>query len=306
MKKEKLTIADIYRMKEEKKKITVVTAYDYPTALLADKANMDVILVGDTCSMVVLGYDSTIPITMNEMLHHCKAVKRGVKHSLIVGDMPFMSFNIGKEDAIRNAGRFIKEGGCDAVKLEGGILLKNTVKAIVDAGIPVMGHVGLTPQTAIFSSGYKVRGKEAVEAVKILQDVKALEDSGVFSIILESIASEVTKIIVDKMKTPLIGIGAGPDCDGQVLVLHDLLGLFDRFVPKFVKKYADLNKDILKALETYRNEVQTGVFPNDQHCYHMEFLKLWKHIEMKFKQAYFQTINTVIIWINLNLKSYKN
>ncbi|MCP8304409.1 MAG: 3-methyl-2-oxobutanoate hydroxymethyltransferase [archaeon] len=284
MEKVKLTISDIFRMKEEKRKITAVTAYDYPTALLADKAGIEIILVGDTCSMVVLGYDSTIPITMDEMIHHCKAVKRGVKRSLIVGDMPFMSFNVGKEDAIRNAGRFIKEGGCDAVKLEGGVVMRDTVKAIVDAGIPVMGHVGLTPQTATFFSGYKVRGKEAVEAMRIIRDAEALEDSGVFLIVLESITTEVTRMIADKVKVPLIGIGAGPDCDGQVLVLHDLLGLFDRFVPRFVKRYANLNEEILKALETYREEVQKGIFPADQHCYHMdksEFEKLQESIKKK-------------------------
>ncbi|MCP8310608.1 MAG: 3-methyl-2-oxobutanoate hydroxymethyltransferase [Candidatus Methylarchaceae archaeon HK01M] len=282
MEKVKLTIADILRIKEEKRKITAVTAYDYPTALLADKAGIDIILVGDTCSMVVLGYDSTIPITMDEMIHHCKAVKRGVKRSLIVGDMPFMSFNIGKEDAIKNAGRFIKEGGCDAVKLEGGVIIKDTVKSIIDAGIPVMGHVGLTPQTATLFSGYKVRGKEAVEAMRIIRDAESLEDSGTFSIVLESITTEVTRMISNKVNVPLIGIGAGPYCDGQVLVLHDLLGLFDRFVPKFVKRYAQLYEEILKALETYSEEVQKGIFPADQHCYHMdksEFDKLQQSIK---------------------------
>ncbi|MCP8317654.1 MAG: 3-methyl-2-oxobutanoate hydroxymethyltransferase, partial [archaeon] len=225
MEKEKLRIEDILMM-EGKKKITMITAYDYPTALLADKAGIDIILVGDTCSMVVLGYDSTLPITMDEMIYHCKAVKRGVKHALIVGDMPFMSFNVSKEDTIRNAGRFIKEGGCDAVKLEGGIIIKDAVKAITSAGIPVMGHVGLAPQTATFLSGYRVKGKEATKAMKIIQDAKAIEDSGAFSMVLESLTSEVAKIITHELGIPTIGIGAGPDCDGQVLVLHDLLGLF--------------------------------------------------------------------------------
>ncbi len=285
MEKGKLRIEDILMMKG-KRKITMVTAYDYPTALLADKAGIDIILVGDTCSMVVLGYDSTLPITMDEMIYHCKAVKRGVKHALIVGDMPFMSFNVSKEDTIRNAGRFIKEGGCDAVKLEGGIIIKDTVKAIVDAGIPVMGHVGLAPQTATFLSGYRVKGKEATKAMKIIQDAKSIESSGAFSIVLESLTSEVAKIITHELSIPTIGIGAGPDCDGQVLVLHDLLGLFEKFTPKFVKKYANLSNEILKALETYRDEVQKGIFPDDQHSYHMEKAEFDKLQEMLKKKSY--------------------
>jgi 3-methyl-2-oxobutanoate hydroxymethyltransferase len=267
--KGKLRIEDIVTMKG-KGKIAMVTAYDYPTALLADNAGIDIILVGDTCSMVVLGFESTLPITMDEMIYHCKAVKRGVNHALIVGDMPFMSFNVSKEDTIRNAGRFIKEGGCDAVKLEGGSIIKDTVKAITEAGIPVMGHVGLAPQTATFMSGYKVQGKEAIKAMKIIQDAKAIEDAGAFSIVLESLTSEVAKIITHELSILTIGIGAGPDCDGQVLVLHDLLGLFDKFTPRFVKKYANLREGILKALKTYRNEVQEGTFPDEQHCYHMD------------------------------------
>ncbi|MEM3382582.1 MAG: 3-methyl-2-oxobutanoate hydroxymethyltransferase [Nitrososphaerales archaeon] len=281
MEKGKLRIEDILMMKG-KRKITMVTAYDYPTALLVDKACIDIILVGDTCSMVVLGYDSTLPITMDEMIHHCRAVKRGVKRALIVGDMPFMSFNVSKEDAIKNAGRFIKEGGCDAVKLEGGIEIKDTIKAIVEAGIPVMGHVGLAPQTATFLSGYKVKGKEAIKAMKIIQDAKAMEASGAFSIVLESLTAEVARIITHELSIPTIGIGAGPDCDGQVLVLHDLLGLFDKFTPKFVKRYANLSEEILRALETYRDEVQKGIFPNDQHSYHMdkaEFEKLQEKLK---------------------------
>lgn len=272
MEKEKLTVEDIMRMKGGK--ITVVTSYDYPTSLLADKAGIDIILVGDTCGMVVLGYDSTVPITMDEMIHHCKAVKRGVKHALIVGDMPFMSFNVSKQNAIRNAGRFVKEGGCDAVKLEGGMIVKDTIGAIVGAGIPVMGHVGLTPQTATLWSGYKVQGKKATQAMKVIQEAEALEGSGVFSIVLESLTTEVARVITDRVRVPTIGIGAGPNCDGQVLVLHDLLGLFDRFTPKFVKRYANLADVITKALGSYIEEVQKGVFPADQHCYHMDKAEL--------------------------------
>ncbi|MGQ9718982.1 MAG: 3-methyl-2-oxobutanoate hydroxymethyltransferase [Nitrososphaerales archaeon] len=272
MKKEKLTVEDIMRMKGGK--ITVITSYDYPTSLLADRAGMDIILVGDTCGMVVLGYESTVPITMDEMIHHCKAVKRGVKHALMVGDMPFMSFNVSKEDAIRNAGRFVKEGGCDAVKLEGGMIVKDTIRAIVDAGIPVMGHVGLMPQTATLWSGYRVQGKEATKALRVIQEAEALDGSGVFSIVLESLTTEVAKIITDRIRVPTIGIGAGPNCDGQVLVLHDLLGLFDRFTPRFVKRYANLSEAIINALGSYREEVQKGVFPADQHCYHMDKAEL--------------------------------
>ena len=285
MEKGKLRIEDTLTMKG-KRKIAMITAYDYPSALLADKAGIDIILVGDTCSMVILGYYSTLPITMDEMIYHCKAVKRGVEHALMVGDMPFMSFNVSKEDSIRNAGRFIKEGGCDAVKLEGGIIIKDTVKALADAGIPVMGHVGLAPQTATFLSGYKVKGKEAIKAMKIIQDAKAIEDSGAFSIVLESLTSEVAKIITHELGIPTIGIGAGPDCDGQVLVLHDLLGLFDKFTPRFVKKYANLSEEILKALETYKDEVKKGIFPDEQHCYHMDKAEFDKLKEMLKKKSY--------------------
>jgi len=285
MEKGKLRIEDTLTMKG-KRKIAMITAYDYPSALLADKAGIDIILVGDTCSMVILGYYSTLPITMDEMIYHCKAVKRGVEHALMVGDMPFMSFNVSKEDSIRNAGRFIKEGGCDAVKLEGGIIIKDTVKALADAGIPVMGHVGLAPQTATFLSGYKVKGKEAIKAIKIIQDAKAIESSGAFSIVLESLTSEVAKIITHELSIPTIGIGAGPDCDGQVLVLHDLLGLFDKFTPRFVKKYANLSEEILKALETYKDEVKKGIFPDEQHCYHMDKAEFDKLKEMLKKKSY--------------------
>ncbi len=285
MEKGKLRIEDTLTMKG-KRKIAMITAYDYPSALLADKAGIDIILVGDTCSMVILGYYSTLPITMDEMIYHCKAVKRGVEHALMVGDMPFMSFNVSKEDSIRNAGRFIKEGGCDAVKLEGGIIIKDTVKALADAGIPVMGHVGLAPQTATFLSGYKVKGKEATKAIKIIQDAKAIESSGAFSIVLESLTSEVAKIITHELSIPTIGIGAGPDCDGQVLVLHDLLGLFDKFTPRFVKKYANLSEEILKALETYKDEVKKGIFPDEQHCYHMDKAEFDKLKEMLKKKSY--------------------
>jgi 3-methyl-2-oxobutanoate hydroxymethyltransferase len=281
---EKLRINDILENKKNRKKISVVTAYDYPSALIADKAGIDIILVGDTCSMVVLGYETTIPITMDEMIHHCKAVKRGVKRALIIGDMPFMSFNISKEQAITNAGRFIKEGGCDAVKIEGGYHVKDTINAVIESGIQVMGHVGLTPQTATSVSGYRLQGKSAITAINILQDSKNLGKIGVFSLVLESITSQVAKMITDKIMIPTIGIGSGPYCDGQVLVLHDLLGLFDKFVPKFVKKYANLGEEILKALKTYDEEVKTGKFPTNNHSFQMndlEFKKFQKYLRKK-------------------------
>lgn len=282
MEKGKLTIDDIIRMKGEGKKIVAITAYDYPSALLVDRAGIDIVLVGDTCGMVVLGYESTIPVTMDEMLHHCRAVKRGIKRALVVGDMPFMSYQGSKEQAITNAGRFIKEGGCDAAKLEGGANFKDTIKAIADVGIPVMGHIGLLPQTATLWSGYRLQGKNADEAMRLVRDANALSASGVFSIVLESIPTEVAKVITEGVEVPTIGIGAGPHCDGQILVLHDLLGLYERFLPRFVKRYANLGKDVLKALESYKEEVQKSAFPSDQHCYHMskeELEKLSKFLE---------------------------
>ncbi|MEM2210493.1 MAG: 3-methyl-2-oxobutanoate hydroxymethyltransferase [Nitrososphaerales archaeon] len=273
----KVTTLSLLKMKEEKKKIVMITAYDYPTGLLADKAGVDVVLVGDSLGMVVLGYENTLPVTMDEMLTFCKAVSRGVKRAFIVADMPFMSYQVSKEEAIRNAGRLIKEGGADGVKLEGGIEIKDTVEAIVQAGIPVMGHIGFTPQSVHKLGGYKAQGRSCDEALKIIRDAQALVDAGVFSIVLEFMMSEVAELITRKVKVPTIGIGAGQYCDGQVLVIHDALGLYDRVTPRFVKQYVKLSEIILDALQKYSNEVRSGIFPEDKHTFHMseeEYKKL--------------------------------
>lgn len=270
MTKLKTTVPGVREMKEQGKRIRVVTAYDYPTAVLVDKSDIEVILVGDSLGMVVLGYDGTVPVTMDEMLHHTKAVVRGAKNTLIVGDMPFMSYNISIEEAIRNAGRFMKEGGADCVKLEGGAVMAETVRAIVRAGIPVMAHIGLTPQTASQLGGFKVQGKDAAAAEELIADAQLLEAAGAFSIVLEAIPAPLAEIITQKLSIPTIGIGAGAQCDGQVLVFHDMVGLFDRFVPKFVKQYATISPTIVAALNAYAAEVADGSFPGPEHSFTMK------------------------------------
>jgi 3-methyl-2-oxobutanoate hydroxymethyltransferase len=276
MDRKKITPVDIQAMKNEGKRITMLTAYDYPMALLEDRARIDIILVGDSLGMTVLGYENTLPVTMDEMIHHTKAVTRGAKYALIIGDMPFMSYNTSERDAIFSAGRFIKEGGADAVKLEGGASVKDIVKAIVRAGIPAMGHIGLTPQTISMLGGFKVQGKDAQAAQKIIDDALLLEDAGAFSVLLEAIPAPIAKKITERLKVPTIGIGAGVHCDGQVLVVHDLLGLFDRFTPKFAKQYVNLSELMLKAFETYKEEVRQGDFPTDQHSFHIDEKELNK------------------------------
>ena len=276
MERKKLTPVDIQAMKKQGRKITMLTAYDYPMALLEDRAGIDIILVGDSLAMTVLGHENTLPVTMDEMIHHTKAVVRGAKHPLIIGDMPFMSYNTSEREAILNAGRFMKEGGADAVKLEGGASVKEIVRAIVNAGIPVMGHIGLTPQTISMLGGFKVQGKDAQAAQKIIDDALVLEDAGAFSVLLEAVPAPIAKKVTDRLTVPTIGIGAGVHCDGQVLVVHDMLGLFDRFTPKFAKKYVNLSELILKALESYREEVLKGEFPTDQHSFHMDEKELSK------------------------------
>jgi 3-methyl-2-oxobutanoate hydroxymethyltransferase len=263
-------------MKSEGKKITMLTAYDYPMALLEDRAGIDIILVGDSGGMTVLGYDNTLPVTMDEMIQLTKAVTRGAKYALIIGDMPFMSYNTSERDAIINAGRFMKEGRADAVKLEGGASVKDIVKAIVRAGIPVMGHIGLTPQTISMLGGFKVQGKDAQAAQKIIDDALSLEDAGAFSVLLEAIPAPIAKRITERLKVPTIGIGAGIHCDGQVLVVHDMLGLFDRFTPKFAKRFVNLSEQMLKAFEAFREEVLKGEFPTDQHSFHIDEKELSK------------------------------
>ncbi|MFH1135505.1 MAG: 3-methyl-2-oxobutanoate hydroxymethyltransferase [Pseudomonadota bacterium] len=270
MGRQKVTIADFYRKKSQGGKITMLTAYDFHTAAMIDRAEVDAILVGDSLGMVVLGYDSTVPVTMEDMLHHCKAVRRGVSGAFLIGDMPFMSYNVERGEAVRNAGRFLKEAGCDAVKLEGGLEMAATVKAIVDAGIPVCAHIGLTPQTATKLSGFKVQGKDVSGAQGLLDAARALDQAGAFMMVMECIPSLLAGHITQSVSMPTIGIGAGPDCDGQVLVSNDLLGLFDKFIPKFVKQYAKLAPQISEALAGYVQEVQSGVFPAEQHTFQMD------------------------------------
>lgn len=267
---EKLTIPQIVKMKKENIKITMVTAYDYPTALLADQAGIDIILVGDSVGMVMLGYPSTLPVTMKEMIHHVKAVVKGAKRALVIGDMPFMSYNASIKEAVKNAGAFLK-ADCDAVKLEGGAEMEKTVKAIVDAGIPVMGHIGLTPQRYTLLGGYKVQGRDTASARKVIEDAKALEKAGVFAVLLEFVTAEVAKIVTEELAIPTIGIGAGAHCNGQALVITDVLGLtMWTPTPKFAKQYVNLSETILNALRNYVDDVRTGKFPTDEHSYHMD------------------------------------
>lgn len=264
-----LTAPDIMAAKGERK-LTMLTAYDYPTARLVDEAGIDMILVGDSLGMVVLGYDDTIPVTLDEIVHHCRAVSRGVSSALVVGDMPFMSYEAGPEQALASAGRLMKEGGVRAVKLEGGREVTPQTKALVQAGIPVVGHVGLTPQRIAQLGGFKVQGKTAEAARIILEDAKALQAAGCFAVILEAVPASMGRFITEALAVPTIGIGGGPHCDGQVLVLHDVLGLFERFTPKFVKKYANLAQDVREAVTQYKNEVESGVFPGVEHSFSMD------------------------------------
>lgn len=265
--RKKVTVLTIQNKKERREPITMLTAYDYSSAMLVDEAGIDMILVGDSLAMVMLGLESTVSLTMDEMLHHCRAVARGAKYTFLVGDMPFMSYQADKVEAVRNAGRFLKEGNMEAVKLEGGQEMAETIAAIVKAGIPVMGHIGLTPQSVSKLGGYKVQGKTADHAGRLFKDALALERAGCFAIVLEAIPSEVAAVISEKVHIPTIGIGAGPKCDGQVLVYHDTLGLFDRFTPRFVRRYADVRQVILTALTEFSNEVADGRFPTDEHTY---------------------------------------
>lgn len=263
----KMTAQKLKEMKEQGIKISMITAYDYPTAYLADKAGIDILLVGDSLSMAVLGDNTTVSCTMDEMIHHTKPVVKGAPNPLIVGDMPFGSYNISKEEGIRNAVRFLKEGRCDMVKLEGGREMADTVKAIVDAGIPVMGHIGLTPQTVSKLGGFKVQGKGEEAAKGVLEDALALEAAGATSIVLECVPEQLGKLITSKLSIPTIGIGGGRYCDGQVLVFHDMFGLFEKFTPKFVKQYMNLAPEIIKGLEQYKQEVREGTFPEEKHTF---------------------------------------
>ncbi len=269
------TPRDIIAKKAAGKKISVITAYDYSLATLCDKAGVDVLLVGDSAGMVVLGFENTTPVTMTQMQIFTEAVSRARENALVVGDLPFMTYQANVSDAIKNSGKLIK-AGADAVKLEGGVEMADTVRAIVETGIPVMGHIGLQPQTTMLSEGYRVQGKTAETAKKLIESAKALEEAGVFSIALEMVTSEVAKIISESISVPTIGIGSGAGCDGQVLVIHDMLGMYDKIEPKFVKKYLSLSGEITKALESYRKDVESGKFPAEEHSFSMEKAELDK------------------------------
>ena len=272
------TVQDIINMKKEKKKISVITSYDYTLASLCDKAGIDVLLVGDSAGMVMLGYENTISVTMDQMCMFTEAVSRARKNSLLVADLPFMSYQVSIEDAINNSGRLIK-AGADTVKLEGGSIMAKTISAIVNVGIPVMGHIGLQPQTTILSEGYKVQGKTKDSAMKLIEDAKKLEDAGVFSIALEMVSHEVAQIISETVNIPIIGIGSGVNCDGQVLVVQDLLGMYDKIKPKFAKRYMNLSEDIVKSLEEYRSDVESGAFPAKENSFSMNEEELKKLCE---------------------------
>lgn len=266
----RVTINEIKEMKQKKEKIPMLTAYDYVTARMIDEAGMPLILVGDSLGMVMLGYESTIPVTMEDMIHHTKAVVRGSKKALVVGDMPFMTYHISMSDALDNAARFIQEGGAQAVKLEGGEVVAETVRRLVACGIPVMGHIGLTPQSVHQLGGFKVRGKGLEEARKLLSDARLLEQAGAFAIVLECTPGPLSALISQKLAIPTIGIGAGPDCDGQVQVISDLLGLYTEFVPKHAKQYARLAGEIKTAVSTYAAEIKSGSFPTAEQSYAMD------------------------------------
>jgi 3-methyl-2-oxobutanoate hydroxymethyltransferase len=265
----KLPLTELAAMVEREERIVMVTAYDFPSARLADAAGMDIVLVGDSAAMTVLGHTSTVPATMEEMLMLTRAVARGSEHPLVVADMPFGSFQVSDEDALRNAIRFVKEAGADAVKLEGAGPSLSRVLALVGAGIPVMGHIGLTPQSATMLGGFKAQGRTAAKARRLLEDAAALEDAGCFAVVLEAVPAPVAARISERLTVPTIGIGSGPDCDGQVLVLHDVLGLYEGRSPRFARRYADIGAEIRAALERFGADVRSGAFPAEEHTYAM-------------------------------------
>ena len=279
----RVTITDIKEMKQRKEKIPMLTAYDYVTAKMIDEAGVPLILVGDSLGMVMLGYDSTIPVTMEEMLHHTKAVARGAKKALIIGDMPFMTYQVSLSEALHNAGRFIQEGGAQAVKLEGGETVAEAVRRIIDCGIPVMGHIGLTPQSIYQLGGFKVQGKTPEVAERLLKDACILEEAGAFAVVLECVPAPLAKLITQRVNIPTIGIGAGPDCDGQVQVVSDILGLYPDFVPKHAKQYAKLAGEIKAAVADYVAEVKSVSFPSIKQSYTMDESVLSKVIVNEVK-----------------------
>jgi 3-methyl-2-oxobutanoate hydroxymethyltransferase len=281
--RKKVTTHHIQAMKARHEVISMLTAYDYPTALVMDEVGLDIILVGDSLGMVVLGYESTLPVTMEEMIHHCKAVARGAKYALLVGDMPFLSYQISKSEAIRNAGRFLQEGGMNAIKLEGGSERAETIRAIVNTGIPVMGHLGLTPQSVHQLGGYRPQGKDAEAAYRLVEDALVLQEAGCFSLVLESIPGKLAELVSQRLDIPTLGIGAGVGCDGQVLVTHDLLGIFERFTPKFVKRYANLAGEMREAFSEFKSEVKDKKFPGIDHTVVMNDDE-WQKLEAKLTQ----------------------
>lgn len=263
----KITIQDFLRKKRERQKITMLTAYDYPFARIVDEAGIDGIIVGDSVGMVVQGLDNTLPVTMDEMIYHTKIVARAVKRALVIGDLPFMSYQTSVEEAVRNAGRFLKEAGAEAVKIEGSSEVADRIRAMTKSDIPVMAHIGLTPQSIHRMGGYKVQGKTDESARRLLDEARIAEDAGAFSLLLEAIPLELARQITESLSIPTIGIGAGPHCDGQVLVLHDVLGLFERFLPKFAKRYVNLKGQALEAIARYKEEVEKGVFPSEEQSF---------------------------------------
>lgn len=269
------TVQDVLKMKKDEQKISVITSYDYTLASLCDKAGIDILLVGDSAGMVMLGYENTIAVTMDQMCMFTEAVSRGRTNSLLVSDLPFMSYQVNIDEAIKNSGRLIK-AGADAVKLEGGSTMAETISSIVDVGIPVMGHIGLQPQTTMLSQGYKVQGKTKNAALKLIDDAKELEEAGVFSIALEMVSHEVAEIISETVSIPTIGIGSGAGCDGQVLVVQDLLGMYDKIKPKFVKRYMNLDEDIVKSVENYKKDIKLGIFPAQENWFSMDSEELKK------------------------------
>ena len=263
----RITIQDFLRKKSEHRKITMLTAYDYPFAKIVDEAGIDAIIVGDSVGMVVQGIENTLPVTMDEMIYHTKIVSRAVNNAMVIGDLPFMSYQASIEEAVRNAGRFLKEAGASAVKIEGGAEVAGHIRAMTKSDIPVMAHIGLTPQSIHRMGGYKVQGKTEESAKRLLEEAHAAEDAGAFSLLLEAIPKGLARKITKELSIPTIGIGAGPHCDGQVLVLHDVIGLFERFLPRFAKRYANLRDETLRAIVAYKEEVEKGIFPSEEQSF---------------------------------------
>ena len=277
---QRINIPILHQKKKEKEKIVALTAYDYPLAKIVDQAGIDLILVGDSLGMVVLGYENTIPVTMDEMIHHTKAVTRAVRRAFVVGDMPYFSFHLSKEETIANASRFLKEAGAQAVKIEGASEKRlELIRALIGAEIPVMGHVGLTPQSIHHLGRFKVKGKTGSDAKRIVEEALNLQEAGVFSVVLECIPKELAAIVTEKLDIPTIGIGAGPDCDGQILVFHDLVGFLNGYLPKFVKRYVHLHDVLTKAISEYIQDVEKGRFPDDSHSYHLKSKDILREIE---------------------------